>query len=91
VKYNLVMGALEQRLILSEMVTDKSSIVICFELQVFCSTTNQLMCFVQLGFSKMKVLLVGFLSHFKANMMELGLFRVKCPNLYGIYGLESSK
>ena len=35
------MGSIEQRLGLSQMVTSKSSIVICYELQVFCITTNQ--------------------------------------------------
>jgi len=36
------------------------------------------------------VLLVGFRSYFKANMMELGLLGVKYLNQYGICGLESS-
>ena len=42
VKHNLVMGALEQRLGLSQMVTGKSFIVICYELLYgFCITSNQ--------------------------------------------------
>jgi len=49
------------------------------------------MCNVQLGFSPMMVLLVGFRSYFKASLTELGLLGAKCPKQYEICGSESSR
>ena len=90
-KHNLVIEALEQRLRLSQMVISKSSIVICYELQVFCLTTNQFDVFCSIKFLLSKGVVSRILSCFKANMMELGLLGVKCPNLYGICDLKSSR
>jgi len=46
---------------------------------------------VEIGFSQMKMLLVGFLKSSKENMMYLGLLGLKFLNKLDIYGLNRSR
>ena len=88
-KYNLVMEALEQRLILNQIVTDKSSIGMCFELQVFCLTTNQFDVFCSIRFLPNEGAVSTISLIFQSTYDRPWPTWTKCPNLYGICGLES--